>query len=378
MSTVIKGYVYRIYPTEEQQIQIEKTFGCCRFVYNQILAKRIDLYKNNEKGMSKTDCNNYCNNTLKKEYFWLKEVDKFALTNSIYNLDSAYQNFFREIKKGNKNQGFPKFKSKKNNYKSYKTNFTNGNIKVDFNNNKIQLPKLKWITAKLHREFDGKILSATVSKHPSGKYFVSFSVECEHKELKHNNNAIGIDLGIKSLAITSDGEVFDNNKLTYKYEQKLAKLQRQQAKMKLGSKNWHKQRIKIARLHEKITNVRNDNLHKISHGIIKDNQLIFCEDLNVKGMVKNHHLAKSIHDCGWGELTRQLSYKAIWNGRVYKEIGRYYPSSQLCNVCGYKNTDTKDLGVRFWTCPDCNTEHDRDENASINILNEGLRLLESV
>jgi putative transposase len=173
MKIVIKGFKYRIYPTQDQQIQLAKTFGCVRFVYNQLLAKRIDLYKNDKKSISKTDCNNYCNRELKKQYLWLKDVDKFALTNSIYDLDSAYQNFFREIKKGNKNQGFPKFKSKHDHHYSYKTNFTNNNIKVDYENNRVQLPKLKWIKTKLHREFKGKILFATISKTPSNKYFVS-------------------------------------------------------------------------------------------------------------------------------------------------------------------------------------------------------------
>lgn len=372
---MLKGYKYRIYPNEEQVIQIEKTFGCCRFVYNQLLAKKIDLYKNEQKSMSKTDCNNYCNRILKKEYEWLKEVDKFALTNSIYNLDEAYKNFFRRVKQGNEKVGFPKFKSKKNHYCSYKTNFTNNNIKVDFDNNKVQLPKLKWVKCKLHRRFIGKILFVTISKTPSNKYFISFNVECEHEILPKNNNAVGIDLGIKNLLITSDGEVINNEKLTYKYEKKLAKLQRQFAKKKKGSNNWNKQRIKIARLHEKITNIRKDNLNKISYTLVKENQFIFSEDLNIKGMVKNHNLAKSIHDCSWYELTRQLEYKAEWNERVYKKVDRYYPSSQLCSVCGYKNTNTKNLALREWICPECGTSHDRDKNASINILKEGLKNL---
>ena len=170
---MLKGFKYRIYPNEEQAIQIEKTFGCCRFVYNQLLAKKIDLYKNEQKSMSKTDCNNYCNRILKKEYEWLKEVDKFALTNSIYNLDEAYKNFFRRVKQGNEKVGFPKFKSKKNHYCSYKTNFTNNNIKLDFDNNKVQLPKLKWVKCKLHRKFTGKILFVTISKTPSNKMVYS-------------------------------------------------------------------------------------------------------------------------------------------------------------------------------------------------------------
>lgn len=375
---VIKGYKYRIYPTKEQEIQLSKTFGSCRFVYNQLLAKKIELYKNEGNSLSKTDCNNYCNRELKKEYLWLKEVDKFALTNSIYNLDSAYQNFFRRLKKGSRELGFPKFKSKRNHYYSYKTNFTNNNIKVDFENNRIQLPKLKWIKTKLHREFSGKILFATVSKTPSNKYYVSFNIECEYKTKLKNNNKVGIDLGIKDLVITSDGEIFNNNKTTYKYQQKLAKLQRQFSKKKKGSSNWNKHRIKVARLHEKITNVRNDAQNKISNQIVTENQIIICEDLNIKSMVKNKRLSKAIHDCGWGELTRQLKYKSEWNDKIYHEINRYFPSSQLCNKCKYQNKDTKNLGIRFWECPECGELHDRDINASINILNQGLKDLNMV
>lgn len=373
MKTVIKGYKYRIYPTKEQEMQLAKTFGSCRFVYNQLLAKRIELYKSENKSMNKTECNNYCNRELKKQYLWLKEVDKFALTNSIYDLDTAYQNFFRKVKQGNDKVGFPKFKSKHNHYYSYKTNFTNNNIKVDFENNRVQLPKLKWIKCKLHREFKGKILFATISKVPSGKYYVSFNVKCEHEELLQNNNALGMDLGIKDLLIASDGEVFDNKKIAYRYEKKLAKLQRQLAKKQRHSNNYKKQTKKIAKLHEKIGNIRKNNLHQISSQIIRENQFIFSEDLNIKGMVKNHNLAKAIHDMGWYELIRQLTYKAEWNNKIYHKVNRYYPSSQLCNVCDYKNEDAKNLSVRFWICPECNTEHNRDKNASINILNQGLK-----
>lgn len=378
MKTVIKGYKYRIYPNEKQKVQITKTFGCCRFIYNHFLAMRIELYKTKQKSMSRTECNNYCNQKLKKEYPWLKEVDKFALTNSIYNLDNAYQNFFREIKKGNANQGFPKFKSKKNNHKSYRTNFTNNNIEVDFSNNQIKLPKLKWVKCKLHREFTGKILSATISQVPSGKYFVSLNIECKHEELPKNNNTIGLDLGISDLLITSEGEVFENNKLTYKYEEKLAKIQRQLVRKQKGSNNFHKQRIKIARLHEKITNIRKDNLHNISSRIVKENQFIFSEDLNIKGMVKNRNLAKSIHDVSWYELTRQLQYKSEWNARIYHKVDRFYASSQLCSDCGYKNKDVKNLSIREWICDSCGSHHNRDINASINILNQGLRDLKLV
>ena len=372
MKTVIKGYKYRIYPTNEQKELINKTFGCSRFIYNHFLAMKIELYKTDQKSLSYNKCSELLTE-LKKEKEWLKEVDKFSLQNSIKDLNRAYQNFFREHKKANTNQGFPKFKSKKHNHKSYRTNFTNNNIEVNFENNQIKLPKLKWIKCKLHRKFTGKILSATISQVPSGKYYVSFNVECEHEELPETEKFIGLDLGISDLLITSNGETFENNKLTYKYEKKLAKLQRQLAKKEKGSKNYNKQRIKVAKFHEKITNIRMDNLHKISSQIVKENQFIFSEDLNIKGMVKNPNLSKSIHDASWSELTRQIQYKSEWNERTYHKVDRFYASSQICSNCNYKNNKTKNLSIRQWTCPECGTNHNRDINASINILNQGLK-----
>ena len=320
--------------------------------------------------MSKFDCNNYVTRILRKRYEWLQDVDKFSLTNAVFNMDSAYRKFFKE------HSGYPKFKSKRNHKKSYKTNLSGKNIEVSFENNKIKLPKLKWIKAKVHRKFTGKIKSATISQNSSGKYFVSILVETEHIPMKENDNSVGIDLGIKDLLITSDGEKFDNIRTTKKYENKLAKEQRVLAHKQKFSKNYEKQRIKVAKIHEKIHNTRIDNLHKISHQLISENQVIVSEDLAISNMVKNHNLAKAISDCGWYELTRQLAYKAEWNGRTYIKIGRYVPSSQTCNICGFVNKNTKDLSVRKWTCSQCGTIHDRDINAAINILNEGMRMLD--
>jgi len=372
LKTILRAYKYRLYPNKKQQELINKTIGCCRFVYNHYLAQRIELYKTEQKSINYNACANDLKN-LKKQYEWLREVDSISLQQTLKDLDLAYQNFFRRVKNGEKEVGFPKFKSKKNPKQSYRTQKVNNNISID--GSKIKLPKLGLIKFANSRCFNGRITSCTISKTNAGKYFVSVLVEEEIQELPQNNNAIGFDLGIKKYMVTSDGEIVENPRTLNKYEKKLIKLQRQLAKKQKGSNGYKKQALKIAKLHEKIRDTRTDFLHKLSSQIIKENQLIISENLNVKGMVQNHKLAKAISDVSWSEFCRMIGYKSKWYGRTYHKIDRYFASSQTCNVCGYKNTDTKDLNVRQWICPQCNTNHDRDVNAAVNILNQGLKEL---
>lgn len=364
-------YNYRLYPTKKQSVLLDKHFGCTRFVFNYYLNKEQQHYLNNKEDIEAKRVKGFLTyydnakdlTNLKQTTLWLKEVNSQTLQATLKNLESAYRGFFQKRSK------FPRFKSKKSRQSFCVPQH------LSIKNNRLYIPKFKeGIKINLHRDLVGDFVTASIVKTKTNKYFVNITVELDIKELPKLNTDLGIDLGIKNFAITSNGEVFDNKHFLKKVGSKLTFLQRQASKKVKGSNNKKKANLKVAELFEYITNCKKDYLHKISTQLIRENQTIYIEDLNIKGMLSNHHLAKSIQELSWYEFIRMLEYKAKWYGRSIIKIDRFYPSSKTCNNCGYIKQDLI-LKDRNWICPKCHTEVDRDYNAALNILKQGRNCL---
>lgn len=368
-----KAFKYRIYPNKKQQELIQKTFGCCRYVYNYFLDKRITEYKENKKTLSFYDTSKMLTQ-LKKEKEWLREVDAHSLQFSLKILDEMYQRFFKNY------NGFPKFKKKKN-YNSYSTKNNSSSLRnklsIEFENKHIKLPKLGFVKVRDKQIPQGRILNATISQEPNGHYYCSLCcTDIEFPQYSKTNKNVGIDLGIVDFAILSDGIKIKNPRFYEKSEKKLAKLQRELSRKTIGGSNWNKARIKVANLQKHISNQRKDFLQKLTTNLVKQYDIICIEDLDVQSMKETDSSVRNKHvfDVSWSEFRRMLTYKSTWYGKTLSVIDRYFPSSQICHCCGV-NGGKKSVEIRYWICSNCGSKLDRDNNASINILNEGLRNL---
>lgn len=360
-----KAYKFRIYPNTEQRTMLAKTFGCVRFIYNQMLSDKIKHYEETKQKLNNTPAQ------YKGEFPWLKEVDSLALCNAQMNLQTAYNNFFKSPK-----TGFPKFKSKKSNRRSYTTNCVNGNIAIE--NDYIKLPKVGLVKMKQHRHIpsDYKLKSVTVSQTPSGKYYASVLFEYENQVQRIKPKTfLGLDFSMHELYKDSDGNEPQYPKYYRQSEKKLAREQRRLSKMQKGSNNRNKQRVKVAKLHERVANQRKDFLHKQSRQITNACDCVCIENLDMKAMAQSLNFGKSVSDNGWGMFVTFLTYKLEEQGKQLVKVDKFFASSQICNTCGYKNPEMKNLSVRAWNCPKCGTHHDRDINAAINIRNEGMQLV---
>ena len=362
----IRGYKYRAYPDSMQQEYFEKTFGCSRYVFNHYLDMRRSMWAEWHDNMSYTEMSRDLSHNLKKEKVWLKEADSTALQQTLRHLDAAYRNFL------SKRGGYPRYKSKRE-AQSYRTMNVHDSIRID--KRYIRLPKAGNVKIRNTREFSGRILSATISKTAGGRYYISLQVEEEYEVLANNGGKIGLDAGLKNLYTDSNGETVAASRTLSRHEKKIKRLQRRLSRKEKGSKNREKARLCLAREHEKVADIRNDFQHKVTHRLSIENQVVCIEDLNVRGMIRNHRLAKSISDASWSGFYRKLAYKMEDHGGTLVKVPRTYPSSQLCSSCGYRNRDIKDLSIRAWTCPECGAVHDRDVNAAVNILRKGLEIM---
>lgn len=380
----MSSYKFRIYPTEAQKGAIDETFDSSRFVYNRFLALKTDAYNAESKSLGYNEMSLMLT-TMKADprYPWLALADATALQQALRDLIRAFDNFFA------KRAEYPSFKRRWNGYQSYRSQCSRDSVKLAYPDSAhmpgyVKLPKAGLVKAKLSRKVEGRILHATVSRNPSGRYFVSICTDAEPRRQPSAKHSVGLDVGTERFYTDSDGNVVQNPRTLRKHAKKLARDQRglsrkKEAAMRSGrrlsdSKNYRKQEAKVARDHEKIANIREDFLQKQSDLLVKSSDIICAEDLNIKGLMKNHHLAKSIADVSWSRFFQLLSYKLDWSGGTLVKVGRFFPSSQICSVCGAKNPITKDLSVREWDCPSCGVHHDRDKNAAINIHREGMRI----